>query len=247
MVERQDHGTVMRLTYLLGVLLLASPVLGADAAQVRISQADGTVFGVLTSSSDEETLSLELSDGRVLKIGSCGNEQKANAPSPDGIRTAAVVEWNCGATVDFATRVTVTEGQHSVLLIAFAGQPHVSLAWKSSTALEVHHSKLPTEAVFATGFKPDGISVTLMADLETVPPSKGLDFSSFNYGATGRAAGMPREMLLRLAGWSQQASGLYRQEWGTWSGSPPYGDDPVGAAQVLGGIEYYEKKYVKKP
>ncbi|MBL8226582.1 MAG: hypothetical protein JNM50_14750 [Chromatiales bacterium] len=61
-----------------------------------------------------------------------------------------------------------------------------------------------------------------------------------NYGATGRAAGIPGEALARIAGWSQAASGLWRTEWGHWNGAAPYGDDPDGRAKVLEGITCFE-------
>ncbi|TAK01136.1 MAG: hypothetical protein EPO39_14820 [Candidatus Manganitrophaceae bacterium] len=70
-----------------------------------------------------------------------------------------------------------------------------------------------------------------------------VSLSNFNYCATGRAAGLPPELLLRLAGWTQQASGLYRQEWGEWSGGPLYGDDPRGSEKICGGVAYYEEHH----
>ena len=72
-------------------------------------------------------------------------------------------------------------------------------------------------------------------------PTEHVGFSSYNYGTTGRASGMPAELLLRVAGWSQHASGLYRPEWGRWNGAPPYGDDPDGSRKIKDGIAYYEK------
>jgi hypothetical protein len=64
-----------------------------------------------------------------------------------------------------------------------------------------------------------------------------------NYGATGRAAGIPKEVLLRLAGWAQERSGLYRSEWGHWSGSPPYGVAPHTLEKIEAGFRYYETKH----
>ena len=66
------------------------------------------------------------------------------------------------------------------------------------------------------------------------------NFGNFNYGATGAALGLSRDLLLREAGRAQQAAGTSRPEWGNpgvriplpipfynYGGVPPYGDDPV--------------------
>ncbi len=54
------------------------------------------------------------------------------------------------------------------------------------------------------------------------------EFGNFNYGATGRALGFPREVLLRARGSSRfsRASALAAHGPGTPSGNPPYGDFP---------------------
>ena len=57
---------------------------------------------------------------------------------------------------------------------------------------------------------------------------------------------MSKECLLRIAGWSQEASGLHRAEWGTWSGKPPYGDDPRETSTILDGVHYYETRRQRK-
>jgi hypothetical protein len=233
----------MRVMCLLGALLLASPALTSDSPQVRILAADGTTWGVLHLSPSGETLLLDRPDGSGLEVGSCGNEQRAKVPSPDATFDAVVVERNCGATVDFATRVDLVGKHGQVNLVVFAGQPQVKLLWKGGVELEVHHPKASPDDIYGPVSEAFGVKVALVADGGVAQTSKYLDFSSLNYGATGRAAGMPRELLLRLAGWSQEASGLYRAQWGTWFAQPPYGDDPRGAAKVREGIDYYEKSY----
>jgi hypothetical protein len=65
------------------------------------------------------------------------------------------------------------------------------------------------------------------------------DFGNFNYGATGKATGIPDNVLERGAGWAQEQAGTSLPEWGHWYGGPPYGDDPADQAQIMGGIEYY--------
>ena len=68
------------------------------------------------------------------------------------------------------------------------------------------------------------------------------DFGNFNYGATGRAAGFTRDILLMMAGYAQIKAGTTRPEWGTPESGPPYGDDPKDQQQINRGINYYEQK-----
>jgi RHS repeat-associated protein len=61
-------------------------------------------------------------------------------------------------------------------------------------------------------------------------------FGNFNFGATGAAAGIPTEVLLRGAGWGQTRAGTSRPEFGKWYGRPPYGDDPDDQDLIWKGI-----------
>jgi hypothetical protein len=72
--------------------------------------------------------------------------------------------------------------------------------------------------------------------------SKGIeyeDFGNFNYGATGRALGLPEQVLFRAAGAVQMAtrtsSPEFNRPWSKW----PYGDDFKDATWTRLGIEYY--------
>ena len=70
-----------------------------------------------------------------------------------------------------------------------------------------------------------------------------LEFGNFNYGATGRALGIPDAILVRAAGVAQFISGW--QNWNPSFGVPghapaPYGDDPVDQAAIRAGIAYAE-------
>jgi len=218
----------------------------AEGPRVRVVNTDGTLFGILHPSRNGEALSLTQANGSELDVGECADEEKAKVRSPDGKLHALVVERNCGATVDFASRVVLADEKGQTLLVVLEGRPQITFVWKGDKRLEVHHSKMSSGQVYQRVAEARGVAVGLIPDLGPVEPSSYLDFSSFNYGATGRAAGMPPEFLLRLAGWSQQASGLHRSEWGEWAGSAPYGDDPRGSAKVIDGIQYYETKYRPK-
>ena len=71
------------------------------------------------------------------------------------------------------------------------------------------------------------------------------DFGNYNYGATGAAAGILLNILLRMAGWVQMHSGNYDPAWGVPWGFPPYGDDPNDQLWIQRGYSYY-KNYYKK-
>jgi RHS repeat-associated protein len=73
--------------------------------------------------------------------------------------------------------------------------------------------------------------------------SQYADFGNFNYGVTGRAAGIPGDTLLRAAGWAQKKAGTSKREWGDPAGKPPYGDDPRDQCFIQQGIDYYDKYY----
>jgi hypothetical protein len=81
--------------------------------------------------------------------------------------------------------------------------------------------------------------ITTLSDFGTRNPSPYQDFGNFNYGATGAAAGIPQQVLLRAAGDAQIAAGTSQPGWGTpTSLSGPYGDDPQDQAMIMLGITY---------
>ena len=73
------------------------------------------------------------------------------------------------------------------------------------------------------------------------------DFGNFNFGATGRALGIPRSVLLRGAGIAQSRAGASDSDWGAppsfpnLLGDAPYGDDPADQAQINRGADFYEQ------
>lgn len=65
------------------------------------------------------------------------------------------------------------------------------------------------------------------------------NFGNFSYGATGTAAGIPAEILLRAAGWAQRRAGNSNEkEFGIGYYRPPFGDDPKDQAWIKAGIDY---------
>lgn len=68
------------------------------------------------------------------------------------------------------------------------------------------------------------------------------EFGNFNYGATGVAAGISTEILLRAAGAAQTVAGTSSEEFGKWWDSAPYGDDPMDQEWIKAGIDYAKSK-----
>ena len=67
-------------------------------------------------------------------------------------------------------------------------------------------------------------------------------FGNFNYGATGRAVGIPGAILRRGAGWAQQRAGSSDPTFGNWWEDFPYGDDPKDQSLIDQGIQYFDNR-----
>jgi len=68
------------------------------------------------------------------------------------------------------------------------------------------------------------------------------EFGNFNYGATGTAAGIPEQILLRAAGAAQSQAGTSEADFGKWWKETPYGDDRVDQVWIKAGIEHAKTK-----
>lgn len=68
------------------------------------------------------------------------------------------------------------------------------------------------------------------------------EIGNFNYGATGTAAGIPEQILLRAAGAAQNQAGTSEADFGKWWKETPYGDDRVDQVWIKAGIEYANSK-----
>jgi hypothetical protein len=231
-------------------MVLAVSWLLVDASQnvppaVTIRNADGSVYGSLRLSAAGDALLLSW-QGKEGPFGECADEEVQRVLSSSGAE-AILQDRNCGASVDFARRVVIRSGSQSQLVAVFEGRPRVAVSWSAAT-LHIRHSPLPAEQIFTQEKSVGPHRIIYAIEGAPVPPTEYVDFAIFNYGATGRAAGLPLELLQRAAGWAQQASGVHRPEWGTWFGDYPYGDDPRGRMKLTEGAEYYESKYrTKRP
>lgn len=231
---------------LIAIILVLLDITAASAdepSMVRIMSPDGKLFGTLRSSHKNKNLIFVQPGGNELEIGSCSDTKKYENFSPDKKYKVILVERNCGVTVDLSSLIFIEKKNVRKGIAIFEGSPKITFIWHGEKKLEVHHSRIKTDRIFLQLEKIYDISVGFVADLEPVEPNKYMDFSNFNYGATGRSAGLPQELLLRVAGWAQEFSGLHRKEWGHWESQSPYGDDPRGSANILNGIKYYEENY----
>lgn len=221
----------------LAMLLSAvSGGLGSPPPRVEIPAASGAAYE-LQESADRRRLLIRW-QGVDQTLGECHDRLLQRLQR--GGRVVSVVERNCGATVDYATQVLIDGGRRGVETLAvFQGRPQVQVAW-NGRRLQVSHPRLPAARVFRRLQQAGGVEVFYVAlGPAPTPTAQGtLDESSRNYGAHGRALGLPDEVLLRWAGWAQQASGLHRGDWGRWSGAAPYGDDPRGSQLIRDGMKH---------
>ncbi len=63
-------------------------------------------------------------------------------------------------------------------------------------------------------------------------------FGNTNYGATGKALGLPDQVIKRGAGWAAGRAGT--KEDGHWWGKAPYGDSIIDQMYIDLGISYYD-------
>ncbi len=70
------------------------------------------------------------------------------------------------------------------------------------------------------------------------------DFGNVNYGATGRAAGIPRAILQVGAGLAQYKDGTHKPEYGSFFSST-FGDDPKDQEQIKLGMDYFDACFEK--
>jgi len=68
------------------------------------------------------------------------------------------------------------------------------------------------------------------------------EFGNFTYGATGTAAGISEQVLLRAAGAAQSIAGTSKEEFGKWWADSPYGDDKTDQIWIKAGIRYAKTK-----
>jgi hypothetical protein len=221
-------------------------------SSVEIFNEDGKYLCTLKESEDGERL-LWIGEGQEGgEMGSCGDEIKQRLSGPiEGIVAVAYVR-NCGATVDYATCVDLYNGDEQAgsiekdTIFVLEGYQPVEMEWSDDGTLVVNSPRMEQEKIYLQKEQSFGFKIEYRKNLKRGPESQYIALSSVNYGATGMAAGFSEEALLRMAGWHQMQSGLWRSEWGYWYGDSPYGDDPGGHYMIKQGIEYFRTQIEKK-
>lgn len=181
---------------------------------------------------DTKALVINVKEGSIIPVGICANTPGIVSVSPNKDFTARSIVKNCGASVDFATHVFLEKGKNFESIFVLSGKPKISFKWKAENSLEVSHSKLNEDEVFKRIPMAFGIKISEKSTIERIGHTEIESLKSGNsiFAATfSKTSGV--EFAQRVAGWSQEASGLYLESWGRWDGKEPFGDDPLGREQ----------------
>jgi hypothetical protein len=136
------------------------------------------------------------------EFGMCGVEIVDIVPSPDRQQQVVIYQYDCGATTDFSTQVTLNpllasrpigggniwsaDADHYAAPRAKWGGPDVRIEWTSSTTLRLLHH--PRARVFRAERRVGGVSIAYGLLGETDPtPKRPLERAGMN--APGPAGG----------------------------------------------------------
>jgi len=221
------------------------PVSMSMDSSLVIKDDSGKIFGVIKENLTKKSLLLLQKGQEPIEIGSCSTKIISKKVSSNDSLLAQISVSNCGATTDHSTKVELVKNNNVKVLAIYSGQPYINLTWTNSTNLLVERSKLSKNEIYKELRNYSSISVLIKEQKQAVGVTniKAFTFANINYGVTGLAAGIPKEVLYRIAGWSQQASGLYRTNWGAWYGRSPYGDNPEERNMINYGMQYYFEKH----
>jgi hypothetical protein len=194
----------------------------------------GKKLGRLEENESGNQLFLILMDGEKGPFGDYDDDIKQSVPAHDNKRTAVIYVRNVGATTDYATRLDVVTDSKFVgkldenTVFIVKGFKPVTVQWKDAHTLLVKYPQsLTADRIYRQKTNLGDINIEYQPVSIAVKESMYVEFANVNYGATGISVkGLSEEILLRKAGWDQEKSGLTKEEWGHWYGSPPYGDDP---------------------
>jgi len=220
-------------------IIISTAAALAESKQIPVQDNRGKPLGYIFESDDQKSLMLNSPDQPEFALASCGIKTIKMVSSPQKTFTAKVIEKNCGASTDFATQVVIQYQNNEKIVAIYQGRPKVQPIWNSEKSLVIERSALETNEIF----KLDPVAFEIkIAEKDRFPRQGATDKkvnneASFNFGTT-LAQTSSDEMILRVAGWAQEASGLYKSSWGRWDAPKNYGDNPEELAQVLLGIRY---------
>ncbi|KYG64833.1 hypothetical protein AZI86_11565 [Bdellovibrio bacteriovorus] len=217
----------------------------AQNKRVEAKDASGKVVGYFHEESDPKNLMLTLKGKKTSPAGVCIVDPISSVAAPNGKFTAKAEVRNCGATVDYATRVFLLDGSKEVDVLVVTGTPEIKLRWKELAVLEIEHSVISAEQVYKKTDSVNGLKIINRGTKKIVGPPQSEAVAKANIvSATEGVRLFSLETMQRIAGWSQEASGLHKDSWGHWYGSYPYGDDPLEAEQIAKAYKLAELKPV---
>lgn len=216
-----------------------------EPGQAEIVDANGLLIAQLNERELKDTLWLTLPNQEPIVFGECGDRIMQAAVCPEGSPAAVVYERNCGASTDWATRIDLVSSAEDMgkddrnTIFIIKGSQQVTAAWKDSGSLMITFPQIDAKDIYKQQDRSGEITVEYVQTDDPADETRYLEYANFNFGLTGIAAGVPEEILLRMAGWAQKKSGMTRSEWGEWDGDPPYGDDPHEHMLIKEGFLFY--------
>lgn len=220
---------------------------GNEPRHVEILDGNGQSIARLQESKPGDTLWLTLANQEPIIVGECGDQVTQTAVFPEAAFTAVVYVRNCGASTDWATRVDLVSAikeagrDDSNTIVIVKGSQPVTIEWENDKKIIISLPRMDLECIYKQQTQSGGILIEYNETIERAEETRYVEVSNFDFGNTGTAAGMHEEILLRMAGWAQEKSGLIRSEWGNWIGDPPYGDDPKEHKLIKLGIQFYQE------
>lgn len=216
-----------------------------EPRHIDVRDENGQTIARLQEGEQRDTLWLTLFNEDPILFGECEDQVvQTTALSESGL-TAVVYVRNCGASTDWATRVDLVasveragKDDRNTIYIVKGSQP-VSVTREDNQKVIIYFPPMSPKHIYRQQEQLGEIQFDYKETSSSFEETQYLEFANFNFGLTGIGAGVPEEVLLRMAGWAQEKSGLIRSEWSNWFGSPPYGDDPREHELIKEGIIYY--------
>jgi hypothetical protein len=227
-------------------------------SSVDISSEDGKHLGTLKESKDGKELYWYVDGQEAELVGSYFDEIKQKLSVSDTNVIAAVYVRDCGATTGLATRLGLfktderTGAAENDTVLVLQGQPPVELELGEDGRLLVSIPEIEELQVYQRKEQSYGIKIEYRESLGEWPKLRevyvkdDLLKNNKNYGYAGSRKEFSQETLMRIAGWHQMKSGLWKSSFGYWSGDSPYGDDFGGCNMIKLGIILYQSDN-KKP
>jgi hypothetical protein len=175
---------------------------------VTINDEKGRVFASFQHHLAENTLVMHKFGQNPVTVGSCSNNEVQRMNLTNSNDLVIQVVRNCGATTDYSTIILRQHKNDETLIAVYKGKPTVNFKIVAPNVLLISTGSLQTSDKFLENSNDNNLTIKYRHHGKAINVTDGnrLIAANFNYGATGLAAGMPKEALLIIAGWSQEAS-----------------------------------------